>query len=261
MENKSSVFFLVFSLPVIFFAIVISNIMGYWYAEFWSNTLNLVFTSILLVACIANNFKMGSRGKHGKAWIFFTVAIALWYIAERIWTINELTNTNTWPSYADLFWFIGYAFYFIFGVMYLKPFASQISRKNILTVSLVILAVLILIFYTTKPQIDTFEHILYASYPVADSIMLIPSILGIMLFFKGRVKFSWSLFFFGMLIFVISDYGFMYFDSIGEYYTGHLVDIPYIWAYTIFIGGIIGNLNLWNRMDKNKPFNDQDAMR
>lgn len=145
--------------------------------------------------------------------------------------------------------------------MYLKSFASQISRKNILTVSLVILAVLISIFYTIKSQIDTFEHILYASYPVADAVMLIPSILGIMLFFKGRVKFSWSLFFFGMLVFVISDYGFMYFDSIGEYYTGHLVDIPYIWAYTIFIGGIIGNPNLWNRIDKNKPFNDQDAMR
>ncbi len=235
--------------------------IGYLYAEFWSNSLNLVFTSILLGACIANNFKMGSRGKHGRAWIFFTSAIALWYIAERIWTLNELANTNAWPSYADLFWLGGYVFYFIFGVMYLKPFASQISRKNILAISLVALAVLILVFYTTKSQTDTFERILYASYPVADSVMLIPSILGIMLFFKGRVKFSLALFFIGILNFVISDYGFMYFDSIEEYYTGHLVDIPYLWAYALFIGGITSNLNLWNKMDKNKPFNDQDAMR
>ena len=261
MENKSSVFFLVFSLPVIFFIIVISNMIGYSYAEFWSNSLNLVFTSILLVACITNNFKMGSSGKHGRAWIFFTLTIVAWYVAERIWTLNELTNTDAVASYADLFWFGGYVFYFIFGVMYLKPFASQISRKNIIIVSLVALAILILIVYTTESHTDTFEHILYVSYPVADSVMLIPSILGVMLFFKGRMKFSWSLLFFGMLIFVISDYGFMYFDFTGEYYTGHLVDIPYIWAYAIFIGGIISNLNLLNRIDKNKPFNDQDALR
>lgn len=261
MKNKSSVFFLVFSLPVIFFVIVISNMTGYSHAEFWSNSLNLIITSILLVACIANNFKMGTRGKHGRAWIFFTLAIVMWYVAERIWTINELTNTDAISSYADLFWLVGYVFYFMFGVMYLKPFAVQISRKNILTVSLVALAILIIVFYTTESQADIFERILYASYPVADSVMLIPSILGIMLFFKGRVKFSWALLFFGMLSFVIADYGFLYFDSMGKYYTGHLVDIPYLWAYAIFIGGIIGNLTLWNRIDKNKPFNDQDALR
>lgn len=56
--------------------------MGYLYAEFWSNALNLVVTSILLVACIANNLKMRTSGKHGKAWISFTIAIALWYIVK-----------------------------------------------------------------------------------------------------------------------------------------------------------------------------------
>jgi hypothetical protein len=261
LENKSSILFLGISLPVILFAIIISNLIEYSYAEFWSNTLNLVLTSILLIACILNNFKMGSRGKHGMAWIFFTLAIALWYVAERIWTLNELINTNAWPSYADLFWLAGYVFYFMFGVMYLKPFASQISRKNILTVSLVALTVLIIVFYTIKSQTDTFESILFSSYPVADSLMLIPSILGIMLFFKGRVKFSLALLFCGMLSFVIADYGFLYFDSVDEYYTGHLADIPYLWAYAIFIAGIISNLNLWNRIDKKMPFNDQDTMR
>ena len=260
MEDKSSILFLVFSLPAIFFIIVTSNMIAHSYAELWSNTLNLVITSILLVACIVNNFKTGTRGKHGRAWICFTVAIAMWWIAERIWTLNELTNTDT-LSYADLFWFGGYVFYFIFGVMYLMPFASQISRKNIATVSLVVLMVLILVVYTTKSNIDTFEEIAHISYPIIDSLMLIPSILGIMLFFKGRIKFSVSLFFIGMLSFVISDYGFMYFDSIEEYYTGHIVDIPYLMAYLIFICGVIVNMNIWNRINKKMPFNDQDTMR
>ena len=260
MEDKSSILFLVFSLLTIFFAIVISNMIAHSYAELWSNTLNLAITSILLVACIVNNFKTGTSGKHGRAWMCFTLAIAMWWIAERIWVLNELTNNDT-LSYADLFWFGGYVFYFIFGVMYLMPFASQISRKNIVTISLVVLMVLMLMVYTTKSNSDIFKEIVHISYPVADSVMLIPSILGIMLFFKGRVKFSVSLFFIGMLSFVIADYGFMYFDHIGEYYTGHIVDIPYLMAYLIFICGVIANMNIWNRINKKMPFNDQNTMR
>jgi len=231
------------------------------YAEFWSNTLNLILTSVLLVVCIMNNFKIGMSGKHGRGWAFFTVAIGLWVVAERIWTLNDLTGDNAILSYADFFWLVGYVFYFMFGVMYLKPFASQISRKTILTVSLAALTILIFVFYTTKLQINTLEHELNMIYPIADSIMLIPLILGLLLFFKGRLKFSLALLFFGMLSFIIADYGFLYFDSIGEYYVGHLIDIPYLWAYAIFIGGVISNMTLWNRIDKNKPFNDQDTMR
>ncbi|CAD6523410.1 conserved membrane hypothetical protein [metagenome] len=260
MNNRLSVFFLVFSLPVIVAIIVLSNMAGYENAEFWSIELNFVITSILLIACIVNNFKIGTGGQHGRAWLFFTLAIALWYIAERVWTISELTNSDSTFSYADLFWFSGYVFYFLFGVMFLKPFSSQISRKNILAASLSVVAVLIFIFYITMPASNISENILNASYPIADSFMLIPSILGIFLFFKGHIKFSWSLFFFGMLVFVGSDFGFMYFNSTGDYYDGHLIDIPYLYAYSIFIAGLIANLNLWNKTDKNKPFNEQDKL-
>jgi len=260
LKNKQNLF-LVIAIPAIAFTIIVSNMADHSYAGFWSNVLNLVLTSILLIACIANNFKMGSTGNHGRAWIFFTMAIALWYIAERVWEYNEWTDVNTWPSYADLFWLAGYVFYFIFGVMYLRSWTSQITRKNIIVISFVVLPVLIMVFYGTESQTNTFDRILYASYPVADSIMLTPSILGIMLFFKGRVKFSLTLVFVGMLAFVIADYGFQYFDYINEYYTGYLIDIPYLWAYAILITGVISNLNLWSKIDKNKPFNDQDKMR
>ena len=114
MQNKLSILFLVLSLPLIFFVMIISNMIGHSYADFWSNLLNLVVTSILLVVSIANNFKIGISGKQGRAWVFFTVSIVMWYVAERIWTLNELTNTNNGQSYADLFWFGGYVFYFIF---------------------------------------------------------------------------------------------------------------------------------------------------
>ena len=244
---------------MIFFIILLSNVIVDSDAGFWSNSMNLIFTSILLIGCIVNNFKIGLSGKHGKSWLFFTFTIVFWYLAERIWTMNNLVISNDF-SYADLFWFTGYVFYFLFGIMYLKPFASQISKRNILVTSLVVLTVMVLVFYTISPQTNISENMLNSSYPIIDAIMLIPSILGIMLFFKGNVKLSWSLLFFGMLIFVIADYGFMYFDSLDEYYEGHLIDIPYLWAYAIFIGGVIANLSIW-RTNKSKPFVDQDNLR
>ena len=238
---------------MIFVIIVISNIISYSYAEFSSNIINLVVTVSLLGFCIINNFRVGIHGIHGKAWMFFTLSITTWFIAERMWELDML-------EHADFFWFSGYALYFIFGIIYLKPFAHQISKQNIMLSSFVVLLVLISVILTREWQSSTFTDILVASYPIADAIMLIPSIIGVTLFVKGRVKFSWSLIFIGMTVFVIADYGFMYFDSIEQYYPGHIIDVPYIWAYVIFIAGVIANLNLLKKRDKNKPFNDQNTM-
>ncbi|MFB5613435.1 MAG: hypothetical protein ACE5RL_09050, partial [Nitrosarchaeum sp.] len=186
---------------------------------------------------------------------------ATWYIAELLWVEQESADFVDSELYANIFWFVGYGLYFLFGIMYLKPFSHQISKKNILATSFIILPILFTVIYTIEPQFYTSENILNASYPIADSIMLIPSILGTMLFFKGRVKFAWSTIFFGMIVFVIADYGFMYFNYIEEYYAGHVTDLLYIWAYAILIIGVIANLNILKRTNKNTPFNDQSTMR
>ncbi|MFB5604684.1 MAG: hypothetical protein ACE5R5_06175 [Nitrosarchaeum sp.] len=260
MENKLK-FLLILLLSGVFCVWSISNIISYESAEFWSNTTTLAISSILLVACIVNNFKIGIKGMHGKAWVLFTLAIATWYIAELLWVEQESSDFVDSELYANIFWFVGYGLYFLFGIMYLKPFSHQISKKNILATSFMILPILFTVIYTIEPQFYTSENILNASYPIADSIMLIPSILGTMLFFKGRVKFAWSTIFFGMIVFVIADYGFMYFNYIEEYYAGHVTDLLYIWAYAILIIGVIANLNILKRTNKNTPFNDQSTMR
>lgn len=246
--------FLILSLLAIFCIITISNIISYSYAEFFSNVINLGATSSLLGLCIINNFRVGIHGVHGASWILFTSSIATWFIAERMWELNMLTH-------ADLFWFSGYVFYFIFGMVYLKPFAHQISKQIIVISSLVVVPIFIAVFFTIEWQSISHTDMIIASYPLVDAIMLIPSIIGLTLFFKGRVRFSWTLLLIGMTMFVMADYGFMYFDSIEEYYPGHIVDVPYIWAYVIFIGGILANINLFQKRDKNKRFNDQNLMK
>lgn len=260
MKNRLSLS-LVFSLSAIAILFIVSNSNNNSYSEFFSTTLILGSVGILLGLCIANNIKNGIRGMHGKSWMFFTLSIMTWFIAEIAWELSKLNQNYNMLTYADGLWLIGYVFYFAFGIMYLKPFSHQISKNSITISSLVVLIVLIPVLYLIKWQSPAFADIMYAVYPIADSIMLIPAILGLTLFFKGRVKFSLSLLFIGMVSFVIADYSYMYFDSIGEYYPGHIVDIPYIWAYVIFITGVIANINLLKKSDKNKPFNDQSSMR
>lgn len=260
MKNRSSLS-LVFSLSAITTLFIVSNSNNNSYSEFLSTTLILGSVGILLGLCIVNNMRNGIRGMHGKSWMFFTLSIMTWFIAETVWELSKLNQNNNILTYADAFWLIGYVFYFAFGIMYLKPFSHQISKNNIAVSSLVVLIVLIPVLYLVKWQSPTFTDIMYAVYPIADAVMLIPAILGLTLFFKGRVRFSWSLLFIGMISFVIADYIYMYFDSIGEYYSGHIVDVPYIWAYLIFIAGVIANINLLKKTDKNKPFNDQNSMR
>lgn len=238
----------------IFCIITISNIINYSYAEFFSTIINVGVTSLLLGLCIINNLRVGIHGVHGMAWMLFTLSVLTWFVAERIWEVNMST-------YADLFWFSGYVFYFIFGIMYLKPFVHQISKHIIITSSLVIVPIVITVLFTIEWQPISHMDMITVSYPLVDTIMLIPSIIGLTLFFKGKVRFSWTLLFIGMIMFVIADYSFMYFDSIEEYYPGHIVDVPYIWAYVIFIGGIVANINLFKKHDKNKRFNDQNLMK
>lgn len=238
----------------IFCIITISNIVNYSYAELFSTIINIGITSSLLGLCIINNFRVGIHGAHGTSWILFTLSISTWFVAERMWEMNMST-------YADLFWFSGYVFYFIFGMMYLKPFVHQISKQTIIISSLVILPIFTAVFFTIEGQAINHSDTINAYYPLVDATMLIPSIIGLTLFFKGKVRFSWSLLFIGMIMFVIADYGFMYFDSIDEYHPGHIVDVPYIWAYVMFIGGVVSNLNLFKRRDKNKRFNDQNLMK
>lgn len=223
--------------------------------------LSVAFTGLLVIVCVINNIRTGFKGKHGRSWLYFTIAIGLWFIAERIWEFNNLTETSSVFSLADPFWFVGYAFYFIFTMEYLTPFAKRISKKNIVLASVVCLTPLVLILTTIDTQQEPLAQFLYSFYPVADSVILIPSILGIILFFKGEVRLPWTILFFGILCFVISDYGYMYYDSNAQYYDGHYIDIPYIWAYAILMVGVLSNIKLWKRKNKDEPFDEQWSMK
>jgi hypothetical protein len=173
-------------------------------------------------------------------------------------------HEKPWPSAADYFWIGGYFFFFAFSFFYLKSFKKVISKKMIIYATLIPITVLWVTLYVTYDSgsdLNAYEKILAGSYPVLDTISLVPIIFGLVIFYKGDVSFSWTILFLGMLCFVISDLGFMYFTTDNSYYTGHPIDIPYLWAYILFSFGIYNHLKTFSGTNKKNPYHDQENLR
>lgn len=107
-----------------------------------------------------------------------------------------------------------------------------------------------------------FAIILGAIYPIADAIVLIPSMIGVTFFFRGKVNFLWSLLLIGMLIEVVADTAFQYFSLDDPMYTGHPVDILFLWSYLLFSFGLYEHIKIFKKFhDKKNTFDNKESLR
>ena len=204
-----------------------------------------------VILSIIMSLRFKKSGNHGKAWLLFLGTAISWFIAETTWTVYELVyHMNPFPSTADVFYITGYPLLFSFSIYYLKPFKKLITRKLILSTSLIAVSVLIPSLYMTvdnSSDESKFAIALGAIYPIADSIILVPALIGIFLFFRGEVNFLWTLLLIGILFEVIADTGFQYFTLNGSYYTGHPIDILFIWSYILFSFGVYDHIKIFKK--------------
>ena len=244
--------------------IVLANYLGEDYAIWTYDILNLAIIAPLVAISILLLIRERARGNFGRAWVFFTSFIILWFTAEIIWMVYELVyKVEPWPSEADIFWLAGYPLYFIFAIYYLKPFRNVISAKLVATSIGITMAIAVfLICYTMQESdISEFETMLGLAYPIADTIALAPIIVSLVLFFRGQVNFLWSCLLIGMICFVVSDYGFLFLSLDETYYTGHPIDILYLWAYLFLLSGAYDNIKIFRKRNQENRFNDQKGFR
>ncbi len=245
---------LLISLITTAFVIIFANFFGENPATLASDWINLLVSGAAVILSMLTIRRCGITGSHGKAWLFFTLCVGLWFIAERIWMVYELGyHTKPWPSEADFFWLAGYPLYYAFSIFYLRPFKDSISKRILIFAILAPIVVLIPTLYLTlenDSQLSNYEKALDASYPVADAILLVPTIIGISLFFKGEADFSWIMLLCGALSFIVSDFGYLYLTLGNMYYTGHPIDIPYIWGYILFSFAAYSNWKIYRKQNK-----------
>lgn len=243
-------------------AILLANVVSKSFATLFTNIIFVPIPGVAVILSVLFAKRNGIRGDHGKAWIMFAIFVTSWFIAEQVWFVEEMYyHENPFPSSADYFYLAGYPFYFIFSILYLKPFKNAINKKLLSTSILISISVLVPTFYMTlENNSDESQYAIFlgAIYPVADSIVLVPAIIGSVLFFRGKVNFTWSLLLLGMIFEVIADTGFQYFSLDDSMYTGHPMDILFLWAYICFSFGIFDHMKIFKKSQEREFLSDKD---
>jgi hypothetical protein len=229
-----------------------------------SNVLNLGIVAPFVAFSLVLIMRNKTAGSFGKAWICFAVFAVSWSVGEVIWAADELVlGQDPFPSVADFFWLLGYPAYFVFAVSYIRPFKNSISKKVItlaISASVVLMAFLVYCAIA-KSDLPELETALLVSYPIGDAICLVPTIIGLALFFRGQVNFTWLLLLVGMFSFVVADSAYQILSQEDQYYTGHPFDIVYLWAYVFFAFGICHHLKVFRVQNQESKFHDQQSFR
>ncbi len=251
LEKSRTKKYLLFSLLGTGFVIFVANLAGQDVATVASDLLYVPVLGALVILSIIIAARFNVKGEHGRSWILFVGLAASWFIAEQIWIVYDLVyQIDPWPSMADIFYLLGYPFLFLFSIYYLKPVKDAISKKTMAYASLATITLLIPLLYMaydTDSEISTFELTLALSYPIADVIVLIPALIGVILFFRGEVNFLWSLMCIAIVLNVVADSGFLITSMDGSYYTGHPIDMLYLWAYILFSFGVYSHIQIFKK--------------
>jgi len=198
--------------------------------------------------------RLGMSGKHGTSLIALVGFAICWFIAEMVWMVHELyLKIDPFPSTADIFYLVGYPFLLMFLISYLEPVKEGITKEMLALSSLasiVLLASSLYIILNEETQMDSFEFAIAVGYPIADAIVLIPSLLGVVLFFRGKVNFMWSLVCLGIISLYIADTYFLYAQVEEIYYTGQPPEMLFHWMYFLMAFGILDYMRIFKAKDK-----------
>lgn len=192
------------------------------------------------------------KQKHfqAKAFFFFALGNACWFIAEQIWqAYDHLLNEDPFPSEADVFFIASYPFMIIFLFLSIKPILKSISR-NVwlfsLALSFSFLIPSVLAAYDDMAGEQAFATSIALTYPILSSIQLIPAIIGLLFLSKRGVNFSWMLLLSGFIINSIADSFFLFVELDGSYYDGHPVDVIFVYGFILLIFSLYTRLKIAN---------------
>ncbi|HSB83696.1 MAG TPA: hypothetical protein VLD64_04350 [Nitrosarchaeum sp.] len=243
--------FLIIILILLVTVNVVANFIGENVAILVGNFMYIPVAVSLVVVSTMKMFQSGFTGKHGMAWIALTVCAVSWLIAELTWIFYEvILNIDPFPSFADIFYLLGYPFLFMFLIFYIEPVQKAITKKMIAVATLLSLSILIpslFIALQDNSNMSYFEAILAGAYPVVDALIIIPALIGIALFFKGQVNFMWTLVCIGIFSLFVADTVFLFAQLDMWYYTGHPIEVLFYFMYVLISYGVYDNMKVFSR--------------
>ena len=207
-----------------------------------SNVLFPLFAGVAAAVCFKAAKKYRWKGKLANVITGFFIASLFWFLAELTWTIYVFIFgiEVPYPSLVDVFYVAGYVACYIAFAFYLNFFREVLNRRIggvIVGVAAAFTAIvaLTLLGPMATSEVKILEKTLNLTYPVLDIALFAASLAGVFVFLKGRLSVVWMLISATFLMDSMADILFSYIDFTGMYYEGHPVELPFLWAYLLFI--------------------------
>lgn len=221
------------------------------YADFMYFFSNAFYPFVAGVAVVMSGFALrkywGNPGdKFSKIWVGFTFGMVFWFLGELGWAIYALLlNVEVpYPSIADVAWLIGYLPLFAALLLYIRAFRFAISKKMytvaelaISIASLAIFTFLVSSILTVAAEDETTTLVVDIAYPALDLVLLSLSILGLLIFARGKIAKAWLFINGAILMNVVGDILFSFTTLQGSYYNGHFLELFFAWGYILFALG------------------------
>jgi signal transduction histidine kinase len=173
-----------------------------------------------------------------KSLIFLSLSFIFWFLAEQTWNLYEhVFEIDPYPSIADFFYLVAPISMLISISIFLKSIGKKISRKNTIVACVVSSLILIpSLLFTLEAGIedDPLEIVIAISYPIVDSVLLVPVIIAIFFVISNKRDFFLIMILAGLIIMITADTIFLHLVILDQYEDGHPVDILWVSAYTIW---------------------------
>ena len=177
-----------------------------------------------------------ARGRRRIAWICQAVGLAGWAAGELLWTYFDLVlNTDPFPSIADaayLMYPVGAcAALVLYSGGYSGPGRGRMVLDGLIVAGSLSMASWVLVLrdvYEAGAE-SRFELGLSLAYPVSDIVVLTVAFLVLGRAQPGH-RVTLGLLTLGNVLNAVSDSAFVYLAANNAYYTGHLVDVGWIFG-------------------------------
>ncbi|MDO8880491.1 MAG: hypothetical protein Q7W44_06805 [Coriobacteriia bacterium] len=196
-------------------------------ASYWFGTsLQILFALVIIFVALRIGW-----GQHvGKQWLFVGLGVTAYAVGDIAWTILDLhLGLDPYPSVADVFYTLEYAFFFIAMVLAVRSYRSITDLRTPLIIGAVIsvVAAAAMYFLLLKPyifaagveELGTWGLVISTLYPLGDVFfMLAPAMtlaIVIMRLGAGRLAWPWWIVVVGALVFSVVDSLYSYADWSG----------------------------------------------
>jgi len=201
-----------------------------------SSVVYVIVPGALVAFSALLTIKMAKSGQSIKLILLFTLSVSMTFVAEQIWIVYELIGMDPFPSWADLFYLAAYPPLVLFLFKIIKIPIRTIPKSNLLFVGLLVSSFFIPTYWSTYDSAgeqSPLDLVLALLYPIADIIVLVPLLIGVLYSLDKRNYFLTYLLL-GALTTLLADTFYLYLFQKDLYTVGSPVDILWIWGYIFY---------------------------